>query len=942
MADDKGGLPTNQSNASIAADSKAMTEAMAKQSNAYRENSAALEKYGRLSKKAREEQQRLRDVMLEDAKAAAQWGKELLSLKSVYGDVSNAAKGFAGELVRMSRLSNVYADKLKYMREGQESFTKSLVATTGDTNRAMETSQKYVNAVHKSYANAHAIAGEFRIESDKVKAAVGELNKRFATQIAATGNMEGAMKGMMREAVVMGRYLGMDMTQVMDVWNDRMHASNMTLNEARKEFIAVAYQTDRYAKELAKLGDKILKTGNLGKKELVEMIQTVSREMRTGILDAAAYSRALTDLMVKSKKAGQTAQEQIGTADTMKNLIKSMSDMTGPAGVFGARAAQDIMAGIASGQVKMRDAALQQRLETVSRSSLAPVQKMQAIMEAGQGSAEFTALALDKLRAATEGNAPVLQEIAKTAAGGNQWLALQVQEQIASGDAQRNFSKQAEEDAAAAEGGRDKQTEKWKMSIEELVKASATPTDLDYKMIAVMEESKNYLKRIVTEFPLLMVGMQVGGGLVNLIGKRLLGRVATGAATKLLSSAAPTILGAGTKVAPIAGLMGNTVPGVAAPAAAKGLGLGSKALALGSRAMPFIGRALPALGTAGLWGAAGIAAFYGAKAIGSAMIKRLEESGEIIAGAHESYGDYLLSRWKVGEEHAKMYDRMDWSEKDKRFKLIDALDKDIKRREKHVDIMDEANKQELAKLKKEKEAHEAVLGERVKRRNVAMAESDVEGLEDRHKSMLERLQKIDISAADPEAFVNKLLFEKIDGKRLGKWELEGEAGQALPQMIADLMQVLPEEVRKKFGGNTQAIYAAARTAIMRHGLSESTGEQYDTTTGQWKTKSRGGVLTKGQVEEEWSALRGASLSKQVDIGEYRDIATKHLLGQKSDVTRIEMAWADPGGFGTNVTDAITPNARGDYVMPLGGLKFNISAQNNAAAKQKTKDSIGNG
>lgn len=921
-------------------DSKALTEAVRQMAAAYRESSGALEHYGRLSAKARKEHEKFRDVLLEDAKAAKDWGKQLFSLRGQYDDAKQSVKGFAGEMMRLGSISKVYADKLMYMRKGQEAFTKSLVATTGDTARAMEKSQQYVNAVHQSYANASKVAGEFRVETDTLKKAVDDLNARFATQIAASGDMSGAMKGMQRDALILGRYLGVEMSEIMDVWNDRMQQTTMTLDQSRKELIAVTYTADKYAKELAKMGDQFLKTGNVGKNEFLKMVQDVGKELRTGAYDAAAYSAALKDLLVKGKEGGLSVNEQRESAEAMKKVLSESSTMGGKLAVFGIKAAEQMISQW-DDLSNFKNEHERKRMEAVREAfkDAPEPQKMEAVMSAMKGSATFNARVLRSMSESTTGALNL--ELVKQVSGAGGFVSNTVMKQIKSNEAALAFEKEAE---AGASGEREEQTQLWRKGFEDMVKAGATPKDLDYKMVALVDEGVKYLEFLATKFPYMLMGTQLLGSLGSLLGKRLLGSVATSVATKALTTSGINIAG----VAPHAvrqSLMSGLTLGPSSTLAGGG-GLGAKALSVGSRALTLGSRALPVLGTTGVVAGAGMMLGYGAHKLEQHAMDKTVERGEALEGAFDSYTNYLMSRAAHGKETAAMMDKMTWEEKDKRKKVIKSLEKQIEQLENISDVLSEDQKQRVRMLKLEKDKREQALGGRMERQRVAEGEASFESQQHIHKTLMKRMQIMaqqGITAANPEEYAKQLMTGDLGKGAPQLREHLIRSGDQVPQAIARLMESMSPEDRAKIGAGTDDVFKAASEQAMRYTVKRSE-YGYDA-----KGKAKVEGMSKERIAELYYRLHGEKLGEgdrsRMSFDDSDKLRTSKFLEERSPVEearRLLIGAATSDLESQSVSGSLAePNAKGEVTLTLPvKLKMNLSKMNDGLAKQRSKDDHG--
>lgn len=562
-------------------DSNALWDANTRAVNA---NAQARQKWGRLQK----------DQMTLFGKMEAQLSRVHQGLKSTsygYQDLSRSAGGFFDKLKQGSTFSAMYNRKMDAMRKGQETFTKTLVATTGNLTQAMDQSQKYVNAVHDSYRSAHKMSAEFRVETKAMQKAVDDLNARFATQIAVSGDMKGAIEGMRREAFIMGRYLGTSMEDVMDSWNERLHQNIGTLDDARKEMVASTHEADMYAKGIKQLGDEYLKTGNIGKKQFVDMVRDASKLIGTGTIQIDGYSRALRNLMIETKKMQLSVNEQKGAAEGLAKVTKEMFTFGSELSLFGVKAAEQVRQMWNDPKwLAQQDEQVRKRLKMVQErfANEPEIVQTRAIMDVMRGSSAGSAMGMRMMANMT--NTTLNREIIAKYTDNNMLQADAITKQIQSGEAEKAFNEKATQEA---KDQRDKQVEVWRKDFEDMVKATHTPKDLDYKLVALVHninKTLEYYVKYSIAGSLATQGLSFGGNL-------LMNKLTTG-----------SFLGGG------GGLFGGgsgLFGGGAASAGTATAGTAGTATAAGS------GTAAAAAGALGTGAAIG-AAFVGGVALGTA------------------------------------------------------------------------------------------------------------------------------------------------------------------------------------------------------------------------------------------------------------------------------------------------------------------------------------
>lgn len=768
---------------------KESTRAINDNTQAIQANTRAHEHWGRLAKDNRQEQEKLLAVMKEEGKAAVSWTKQLFSLRRQYDDVKHSVGGFANQLANMATISATYQRKLEAMREGQKSFSKTLLATTDDLSAAQAKSQRYVNAVHEAYANAHRIAGEFRVESQALKQAVGELNARFATQIAASGDMQGAMQGMQRDAFILGRYLGVEMTDVMDMWQDRLNQTIGTLEESRKEVTEVAYVTDQYARELKALGGEYMKTGNIGKTEFLEMVRSVGRELRTGTIDTAGYARALKGLLVAGEEGLLTVNEHRVAAEGVKKMLSGVFRMGEEGSLFGTEVAKKIISQW-DDLTNIQNEGLRRRLEMVRANfgGAPEIQQLRAVMDVLRGSAAGNAEALRQMSGMMGG--VLSREFIAKYTEGNLVIANQISEQIRSGKMAADFDEKATKDASKERG---QQVDVWKKSIENLVKATHTPKDLDYKLIAEVEQIRNLLQSYIASSPWLAIGGQLAGALIPSLGRWAVGKMGGMFAQKALGRAAAGAAGTGAQVgfraapAGVSQALGAGLPRGPATTLGRGALFGGRAGAalggagrLGLRALPGVGAALTA-------------AYLGTKAV-NALSEELMSTQTKLATGGAHFGDYLDIVIAHGEDYIQEVTRLEGAEYEKKKKNLDLIDKRITDLKQYGENMTLVERETVKALQEQKKQIESEIGRRKKKETKEATAEGKRHRAERQARLTSRLQKMDITGAEsPDELARRLLFDQIAGTE--RFGIQHLTGAGIGEDVQAAIAALPEAMR---------------------------------------------------------------------------------------------------------------------------------------------------
>lgn len=830
----------------------------------------------------------------------------LENLEGGYKSVGQSVGGFTTQLMRAGSIASVYQRKLEAMRKGQEAFAGSMIATTGNTARAMEKSQQYVNAIEKSYASAHKMAGEFRVESETMRKAVDDLNARFATQIAASGNMEGAMEGMRREAFILGRYLGVEMTEVMDTWAERMSQTNMTLEEARADMIAVTHVADQYAKEIEKLGKSYQKTAIVGKSEFLEMVRDVGRELQTGTYNASAYARALKGVLVQGEKAKMTKKELKGTAEAMKNVMKETFTEGGRGSVFGTRLALNIVRNWDEMLGKMPDA-LRERVQAVKDNmpDASEIEQAMAIMNVMQGSGYGSAFAVKAMRETM--GATAMRAYIKDVGGTTMLQANALTQAVESGQMEKDFMKKAAEEDKKGKGD---QIEVWKKGIDDIVKSVHTPKDLDYKLIATAEEIKETLNEYVREFPIVMAAAQLGGSLVPsvvkgvgrlLAGKALLGGGAT-AAGALTTGGGGLTAGMGSAV---------SMAGVASGAVAIGSGLAA---------------------TAALYA---IDKYVGPVVVDnfadSLTMKKLggDKSLKNLIGV--KIGEYFYQNRFGFESDEAWHDSWELSQKEYKAKKkeVETIEDRIKKMENFDYKLNKAQEAELRALKKKKEYIEKEeLGPRLRQEKQRKA-----GLT--AKRELSRQRQLTRTAVGFKAQQGETLDEKAE--RFLKDANLSSIGTKLGQEVHSVISALPKEVRDEIGNVQEFSKVVQQKAIRRQFSKEGWRKKFAPKALKSATSEDIKAMTRQELESAW-----AKTMKVKGLGQVKALGREDIAAQREYMQAVNLRVlggegvdVEGGGGGGNRSSPVTTNARGQWVIQLPGQKLVVEGDQMAAANAQS-------
>jgi len=879
---------------------KTLADASKKMGESLNANVKAAQQFDRLSQNIKESQEGILAAMKAQGKAIAGATKNFFDFSNQINAAGGAVSGYIDKLQRMSLITSVYERKLDAMRKGQLAYSGAIQATTDAMGKASKVSQEYVNAIHDSFAGAHKIAGEFALEYEEVRRVTENLSKAFSSQLIAMGDVRSNLQNMTREAVIMSRYLGTDATTVIEMWSQRMAQSNKTLNQSRQELMLVAREADLYAQSIKKLGDDMLKTAHIGKQELIKMVQDVGKQLRTGIFDAAAYSKALRNVLVAGERVTKfTKEEQITQASALANIMRDIQSMRGGMQAFGRMATRDILerAQREGGVGFIRDKAVRERAEAVIKRTGGRPDDYVALTEmmgALRGSALLMRASLNKMRLLDRRALTTI--LGEQYTEGNLFLASNIAERVSTGAIQKDLSSYMEK----SEKAKEEQAELWKKSVDDLIKAGATPTDIDYKMLKLVEEIKNKLAELVKSNPYLTMGIQLG---TSLLGGLLGGRLLKGLAGRLLGGS--VFRGAGGGLLGRFGLGGRL--GTLGAGNLLGGGGGAAAGTLGSLAAWTLGPA--AAGLAG-WGAGRLFDVYGGRYISNMMGTEARRA----LGTDTSVSNMLsmaFSPSSVASLYGHGVFRMDAATYEKKKKLLDQYDREINILKKHADSLSESQKEELKLLeakkrtllaeteyrrKKEKEAQEAAVKEDVITRRASILAGARELTKD--MSIGEKTEKMleasfrSSDAVDPLRYLRTMKSILSDKEKLQAYGINTESiGD-----IDELMRML-------------------RSKLLRRVLTQ----QYysDTASGEFKRKM-------------------ASFGESKDWGMYVNRMSDKEVEQYLHMANIR-------GFGSVSVPSLRGSSGRDFAQaatPKGNLNISVSsADGEASLEENSRNQI---
>lgn len=526
----------------------ATTVAIQQNTGAINENAAATEKWARLQ----ENQHKTFSAFLKEEidgmqKAAAAAG----GYRRYISEATTAMTGMIQKMQTATSLSTVYDNALKQLSTGTAHYTASLQANTSAIGDATQQSTAFVTGLRDAQAQSHELAAQYNMDAGAIAEAGQHATQMFATQLAAIGDVGEGIKSLQKESVVFSRFFGTDMKDVMQAWQERMEHSNMTLTEAKDETAMLAKVADQYAISLGKLGDKMLQTAQLGKREFLEMARQINQEFRLGVPNVVAYTAAMAKMSLEAAKKSATKMEQ---ANTREGLLKLMNDMTSTEGTWGVmahKAAQtawqqfQTAPGSMTTQARTRLEARREDIATAgAQGNLIGQNKL--IMEALKGTADAAKLSLQKMRESTGGNVQAMAMMLNQG-GVSMTSAMDIAKGVATGSIEEVFEKNKEALMGEAQAQ--------KTETEKLVDAGAKTNSTLHSIAKDINAIHHWLIGMTIGSPIMsMLGTAVGGAVLS---KVLGGGVAGGG---LLAK----LLGVGGAAAPgSAGFIGPMMPGAA-------------------------------------------------------------------------------------------------------------------------------------------------------------------------------------------------------------------------------------------------------------------------------------------------------------------------------------------------------------------------------------------
>jgi hypothetical protein len=717
-------------------------DVLAHDADEIRRSQQAGEKWYRTRKDMTDQQRTFIEQLKEGTKEILAEVAAMGSLTGTLKEVQGHTQQYIRSLGQLTSVSTIYKNTLEDMRKGQVAFTGSIQATTDSIGTASQKSQDYINGVRESYGNARKLAGEFKMETAAIEQATDQLNQKFASQIQAMGSVEGGLKGMQRDAVIFSRYMGTEMSDVIEMWGERLEQTNKTMKEVQNETALLAGESDAYGKALQKLGKRMLRTGHIGKKQFLSMIREVGKEMKTGTFNAVAYSKALRGLLIQAKKTHRTQQEQARSAQALKEITTGFGEGESPFAIFGFRAASSILDRI-DDLSWVKDEQTRARLAQVREETAGEGQytTLETIRNALQGTPELMKESFRAMRETGMDQATMAAIIANQT-GANMWQARPVAAAIRGGD----FETAMEEVQKIETEQQDQRAEKLRTSVDELVKQGAKPIEMQYKIADTLEKIKGVVEGWIRANPIKAIVIRMAASAAAQVAQTLVIRHAISMNTAQIVTAIRTSGGPG-------GGGGLPLPGGPRGKAGKmgrfgrfmrgggmlgGLAQMGGSVALGM-AMPHLlglGDASPGTkGTVGMLGgmgsmflppgaqlalAGGLAAgHYGfEKGLGAALYSKEDE--RVLGGDKTLSAQF--SKWAMSDKEQAETTRIRGGEYKRRLDRIKEIDGEIEAMKKNRVLSKKERKFRIKRMREEKKNLKGSIKRRVSRERAEVKE----------------------------------------------------------------------------------------------------------------------------------------------------------------------------------------------------------------------------
>jgi hypothetical protein len=660
------------------------TAAIQQNTGAINENADATGRWTRLQE---DQRKTFRDFLKEEVEGMRQAAAAAGDYRRYISEVTGAFSGMAAKMKEQTSLSTIYNNALGQLSEGTKSYTASLQANTGAIGDATQQSTAFVTGLQAAQAQSHELAARYNMDAGAIAKAGETATQMFATQLGAIGDVSGGIKSLQKESVIFSRFFGTDMTAVMQHWQERMEHSNMTLTEAKDETALLAKVADQYAISLGKLGDKMLQTAQLGKKEFLEMAKQINQEFRLGVPNVVAYTAAMAKMSLEAAKKGSTKIEQATTSQGLLKLMNEMTSTEGQWGVMAFNAAQKSWQQFNTAPETMSKEArsrLEGRRGQIEAASGSTVVQAGLITEAMKGTSDLAISALKSMKEKAGGDQVALTAMLRPIVG-SMTAAADIAEGLNTGSIEEVFEKHKE----ALMG----EAEKQKTATEKLVTAGAKTNSTLHSMAKDINSIYHWMIGMAVGSPVMTaLSTVIGGAVMN----KVLGSTIAALGPKILATAAPTAL---STVAPAALSTGVSAAG---GAAAIKTALAGGAAAAKATALAVAPAVLPTLLVAA-------AAYSGYKYLGAKdEAKKLSKGGRKV-----DTWDVLANQINNvlgggGGWHAREFvSSMTFKELAAQKKKIAQMEKEIKDKETNGKALTEAEKQEIILKKRKLEAEKA-------------------------------------------------------------------------------------------------------------------------------------------------------------------------------------------------------------------------------------------
>jgi hypothetical protein len=896
-----------------------VTDATEDQARAIRELDAAIRplsqsyaQWGRFAKENATQQEKL----------TAALGKQI-GLQTQLGGLLS---GFIGKLKSAISFQGQYEKALHEMRQGQTAFAASMHATTDSIGSASKQSQKYVSAVRDSYIAAYDISNKYHIEQEKIFEVSNRLQSAFGDQMGAMKNQSKALTDLTEATVDFSRFMGVDLAQATEYVTRRSVDSQKTFKELRRETVQVSMAMDDYSRRLKKLGKRTQLTAQVTRKQMIQTLQELGQEFKTGHFDVGRWSGVFAKMIPMLRKGGVSARTAL---ESMKQFVQ---------GIAGAdfskfEHAQAALATLKEDVTKMERGPLKTGLLNIfkaqERGDIKRVQALEAVMKQMAGTPEWAG----KVVSVIGQYSPAMMNVVMSKSVTDPLSRILFTQSIKSGETIKTLKE-------SGKGSKERE-EAFKKNQQKLLKQAHTAESLRHsaasRWFKFQNDVKKWMETYWRYFALAIAGLGIAKMLGGL-GSMLAGRAGIlGGIGRLLGGGAARA-GATTAAGQAARMYGAAAPAAARAGLATRMGLlgrGAAVAARGGAGFMGVGVGGAALGVAGAAVGGVMFGKYLDKELGPALKKTMSKDFQRFLGKADTVADVLsvkvipslLGGTEAFEQMAKETTRIRGAVTPQMRKRFKGLEKEISDARKAWHMLTKEQKKTI----KAKERYRDALKHRLK---LEKKSAKVSAAVSTRLQKVTAAKRIQAEVAPLEAKLAK--GQKITPKditniaeELGKYKLYERKGE---------VETLEAMLRGKGAGTSleaEAGYMQAQTLrdIVKH--TGMTMDKFINLTKASIAKTRIQQTLKGRGTIEKKVLTGATpemtamlvelIRKRQKVGAGGRMALPEAMkvaiakGEKAGEMQITF---DPG-TGEKQTTTLSQTANGDMQLTLPGREQKV-------------------